>query len=329
MKRFLTFNFLIIFVGLIFISSVYAQRSYPTIWWVNGNGYTGTLQYRVNYTNNKVNGTLLGTPVSGYLVGRHIVLHRYPQGKTQIWEGWIMDQTRGAPGLISYKREYFIAGEIVENGEKIYPWYALPKRALGHRPRPAIKSSIIYANQWQKHRLGLCSASIAPGKICVNSMKPGGAWLTTNRPYNFLSNYTVEFEIKLRHRDNHWLVLYSDGFLFLVIDWGTTLKHYQLGKPYNVSRPIANLKAGVWNSIRMDAYPKRRTFDLFVNGQKVSSAYNVTVPNQFYTQNQFVDCNNCIVVGDPDDITYKGGLYNRGSACWRKFKITEKLKPGI
>ena len=98
--------------------------AYPTSWWVNGNGYTGYLIYRVDSSTNKVKGKLLGTNVEGYLVGRHLVLHRYPQGNSQVWEGHIMDKRLGA-NIPSYNSDYFIAGTISVNGEQDYPWFAV------------------------------------------------------------------------------------------------------------------------------------------------------------------------------------------------------------
>lgn len=97
-------------------------------WQVNGNGYTGLLVYNVNPQTMRVNGLLLGTPVEGYKVGRHLVLHRYPQGKSQIWDGWEMDSRLGAPSLSSYSKQPFLAGTISEHkaGDSLSPWYAVP-----------------------------------------------------------------------------------------------------------------------------------------------------------------------------------------------------------
>jgi len=83
--------FLVVAVAL-FTPCLAQSAVLPTTWQVNGNGYTGILVIsRFNAATNEVSGTLLGKPVRGYLVGRHLVLHRYPQGRTQIWDGWILD----------------------------------------------------------------------------------------------------------------------------------------------------------------------------------------------------------------------------------------------
>lgn len=103
-------------------------NSWQHKWQVNGNGYTGLLVYNVNAQTMRVNGLLLGTPVEGYKVGRHLVLHRYPQGKSQIWEGWELDSSLGAPNLPSYSQTRFMAGTISEHKARnsLSPWYALP-----------------------------------------------------------------------------------------------------------------------------------------------------------------------------------------------------------
>ena len=120
-------------------------QSYPKTWQVNGNGYTGLLILQsVDQVSGKVSGTLLGTPVEGYLVGRHIVLHRYPQGSTQIWEAWIMDPKLGAAGQAYYDGSYFMAGYVSENGgsvDGVYPWYGLALSQAGPNTNPNTNSN--------------------------------------------------------------------------------------------------------------------------------------------------------------------------------------------
>jgi len=115
----------------------------PTTWQVNGNGYTGILVLsRIDAATNEVSGTLLGTPVRGYLVGRHLVLHRYPQGRTQIWDGWILDPKLGAHGQPYYNGTLIIAGLISEDKgpvDGVYPWYAV---AQGTAPPPVVSNLI-------------------------------------------------------------------------------------------------------------------------------------------------------------------------------------------
>ena len=47
-----------------------ALAQYPTQWHVSGNGYVGLLIYTVDPGTFKVQGTLLGTPCEGMMVGR-------------------------------------------------------------------------------------------------------------------------------------------------------------------------------------------------------------------------------------------------------------------
>ncbi len=136
-----------ILIGLVFaaaMSPLCPGQGLPTTWQVNGNGYTGLLVLTtVNATTNEVNGTLLGTPVRGYLVGRHLVLHRFPQGSTQIWDGWILDPKLGAAGQSYYNGTPIIAGLISEDKgavDGVYPWYAV---AQGTAPPPPVATSLI------------------------------------------------------------------------------------------------------------------------------------------------------------------------------------------
>ena len=102
------------------------SSKYPTSWEVNCNGYVGQLKYTVDPNTDKVTGTLLGTAVEGFIVDRHLVLHRFPKGRTQIWDGWIIDRTLGAKGEPYYKEDYFLAGTGSQSLGKIdgvYPWY--------------------------------------------------------------------------------------------------------------------------------------------------------------------------------------------------------------
>ncbi len=78
MKSIKTVHLIAVFIFIVLLFTVDYGFTFPTSWWVNGNGYTGYLTYRINPSNNRVKGKLLNTPVNGYPFGRHIVLHRYP-----------------------------------------------------------------------------------------------------------------------------------------------------------------------------------------------------------------------------------------------------------
>ncbi len=138
---------ILILTLILFSTSLFA---FPTSWWVNGNGYTGLLTYKVNPNNNKVTGKLLGTPVEGYLVGRHLVLHRYPNGKTQIWEGWIKD-SRLKGNIPSYNNDYFLAGTISVKNNGLYPWFGIALGKTAGVPNTnTIENSIITNGSFEK-----------------------------------------------------------------------------------------------------------------------------------------------------------------------------------
>jgi hypothetical protein len=95
-------------------------QAFPTQWWVNGNGSTGTLEYEVEF-GNQINGRLLGDAVSGFLQGRHLVLFR--EGRyEQVWEGWIMDLRGPNRRDSNYSDEMIIAGTYTD-GTDTYPWF--------------------------------------------------------------------------------------------------------------------------------------------------------------------------------------------------------------
>ena len=109
-------------------SSLPTTSSFPTKWKVNCNGYTGWLIYSVDPNTGRLTGTLLGTKVEGYLIDRRILLHRYPQGKMQTYEGWIMDKQLGAPGEPYYDNTWIISGSISQSGAGVdgeFPWYGI------------------------------------------------------------------------------------------------------------------------------------------------------------------------------------------------------------
>jgi len=100
----------------------------PTKWKVNCNGYVGWLTFSVDQRTSRLTGTLLGTPVEGYLIGRRILLHRYPEGKMQTYVGWIIDKRLGAPGEPYYDESWIISGSISQSGAGIdgdFPWYGV------------------------------------------------------------------------------------------------------------------------------------------------------------------------------------------------------------
>jgi len=104
------------------------SETFPTRWWVNGNGQTGLLIYSVDPKTNKVTGTLLGVPVEGCLVGRHLVLMPQSRGN-QVWDGWMMDRQHAGEVPID-KCDYFIAGTFSRDGGGPYPWYGIQEGSI-------------------------------------------------------------------------------------------------------------------------------------------------------------------------------------------------------
>jgi choice-of-anchor C domain-containing protein len=547
-----------------------AQGQYPTQWHVNGNGYVGLLIYTVDPATFKVQGTLLGTPCEGMMVGRRLILHRTPRG-SQIWEGWIMDARLGAQGQPYYRGEYFIAGTISEEkaGNSLYPWYGVPTSAGpppwnsgagggqftgvggqiggggqpgigggqsgftgGGQPGigsgqpgigsgqpgvgsgqpgvgsgqpgvpggnlvvngsfeqgPAVGSFLTLAagagtlpgwtvtkgtvdisgtylvagdgarsidligtpgaggirqiintvpgqsyllsfyvagncsggekvkqmrvvagsankilsfdttghtNQqpgwvrqeltfqansartalefsdpgppgtgvrygmaldnvavvpaatggqvgaggsgsltlppptsagggsgnwalnpggWTPAQSGVGKCLQAGGQLCIESKGAGGAYFTMRRQYSVERDYTVSFEAKLNATDNHWVVLYSDGFVFLNIDWGTDFKHTQGSGGLGAA---GRLEASRWYTIRADAHPGKGTFDVYLDGAKVSSAQGIKFPLLHHDlAGPPALSPDVIFIGDND-----GGAYNHGSVCWRNIRVS-------
>jgi hypothetical protein len=171
---------------LLFVNST-AASAFPVTWWVNGNGYTGLLLYRTNPSTGRIKGILLNTPVEGYIVGRHIVLHRYPQGKRQLWEGWIMDRRLGA-SIPSYKKDYFIAGTISVNGDQVYPWFGIEKGKTGGVPNT--NNTTNTHNNYPKKNIFSCKHKDNQEKGCC-CFKGAHTYLFNSR---YIQNVLVEFD---------------------------------------------------------------------------------------------------------------------------------------
>ena len=168
------------------------------------------------------------------------------------------------------------------------------------------------------------------GTLAVSSMTPGAAWFHRDRPYSQARPYSVEFDARITERDNHWMTLYSDAFLYLVVDWGTEVKHWQPGLAYGISSGLATFEPDRWYRIRMEARPAEREFDVYIDGRKVSTARNLTPPHISHVDQipgQTVG-QDMIWLGDADDLRYRGGAYNRGAAEWRNFQFYQAPPEG-
>lgn len=170
---------------------------------------------------------------------------------------------------------------------------------------------------WQPVFSGGNSVDIGADDICISAMRHGTGFATKRRPYDFSRDYTVAFDFQLREKDNHWLVLYSDTFVHLHIDWGTDL--FFLG-PSNTK--IMNMEVGRWYHVEVTARPGRKSFDIDIDGNRVKTATHVT-PGSLDTgpgrgtSGTDGALGEWIYVGD-----FQNTTYNRGSACWKNIALT-------
>ncbi len=98
-------------------------------WDVNLDGTVGRLHLAAA-PGGRLEGTLLGAPVTGALTGRRIVLLRSSGKGQEIWEGWV--GTTVPPGADAAP----MAGSATIPGRDVpVPWFATPQPA-GHEPPP-------------------------------------------------------------------------------------------------------------------------------------------------------------------------------------------------
>lgn len=221
------------------------------------------------------------------------------------------------------------AVEISDSG-KIRPGGILPQPTQDKPNLPNDQQSLVSSNKifhfaadsWQPHSLteGRCTSQ--QNQLCIDAMHPGGAWFTTRRPYEFANDYTVRFDVKLNTSDNHFPILYSDGFIYVMIDWGTRLGHYQPGRSYNL-KDIVNLQQGRWYKIRIEAHPSQKTFDLYLDNRLISTATGIIPFKNYHTTSPQITDSGVIWLGDADSVAYRGGRYNRGSLCWKNITVTQ------
>jgi hypothetical protein len=164
-----------------------SKVDFPTRWEVNCNGYIGILEYTVDPVTDRVKGTLLGTDVEGYLVDRHLVLHRFPQGRTQIWDGWIIDKSLGSPGQPYYEDKYFISGtgsQSMGNIDGIFPWYGTEIKATTGGKDPV--AGVLDGLRWEM-------PCIADGRVCSAKVQKPTETATLGGDPNQLYDVTLRF----------------------------------------------------------------------------------------------------------------------------------------
>lgn len=176
---------------------------------------------------------------------------------------------------------------------------------------------------WLAHATGESTASNDGGVLAVDAMKSGGAWFTLPRPYGLDADYSVEFDFQLREANGHWLTLYSDGMIYLSMDWGTSLVHHQPGMSWEQTGSLARFDLNRWYSIKLDASPARGTVDIWIDGEKAGSATGLKPVLAWHTLSPHTKDPNMIFVGNadaPGDVNAEG-TYNCGRGSWRNFKV--------
>ncbi len=297
----------------------------PSTWETNVNGYTGLfVVQQFDQNTNAISGTILNTPFSGFMIDRHIQFYR--AGTKQMYDGWVLDPNLGAHGQPYYDGTLVISGLVSEGKggiDGVYPWSATIQ---GGSIIPPVAGVInLNPDQWTGHKNGQGMYSQGNNELCIESMNPGGSWFSIKRTYGFDNDYTVEFDVKLNTANNHFPILYSDGFVFVDIDWGTDIGHAQPGASYNLRNNLANLEVGKWHGVKVMAYPSKGTFDLYLDGRKLSTATGIVYPLPHHTNTtkaKLQGDSNVIWLGDADDSSYLGGAYNRGNVCWRNIRVT-------
>ncbi len=161
------------------------EEGLPYHWYVNANGAEGTLDISTA-AGGQVSGRLLGSPVSGWLVGRHLVLVRRGETGDETWEGWI-----ATPEHVSATGQPVIAGTFIRPGaDGPLPWFGAA-RPLGElapaasppEPAPVASPSLPAVNQPRPR----AAESQAPGPRTAPRLPTGqpaiaGTWQTPDGP---------------------------------------------------------------------------------------------------------------------------------------------------
>ena len=177
----------------------------------------------------------------------------------------------------------------------------------------ARKTAAAQRPEWKLVKAGRSDIEIGVDRIHVDSMSFGRAYAWRPRPYKHDRDYVVSFEFRLEATTNHYLTLYDDGFIHVLVDWGTQLKHVQPGMRFNLTRRLVHLDVGKWHRFRISAYPSRKTFYVYVDGKFVSAATDVE-PGRLPRPS--VGGEDRILLGDDEDRDY-----NRGVGTWRKLSF--------
>lgn len=124
----ITLLILVILAGAGFI-----QAQGPTYHWqVNANGSEGSLDLSTE-SGAQISGTLLGSPVEGWLVGRHLVLIRQGSAGPETWEAWL-----ATPENVQGDDKPILAGTFLRSGGGgLLPWFGTSQYQLSATEAPA------------------------------------------------------------------------------------------------------------------------------------------------------------------------------------------------
>ncbi len=171
---------------LIALSASAASDGLPYSWYVNANGAEGSLQI-ATAPGGQVTGTLMGSPVTGWLVGRHLVLARHTSNGDETWEGWIATAKNVHDG-----NRPVIAGTIIRPGQEgPLPWFGAarsleqvmaaapppPAAPVQKAPRVTASPSGSTASQTTAAR-----RQAGPPRLPTGQPDVGGIWQTPDGP---------------------------------------------------------------------------------------------------------------------------------------------------
>lgn len=162
-----------------------ASDGLPYSWYVNANGAEGSLQI-ATAPGGQVTGTLMGEPVTGWLVGRHLVLARHTSDGDESWEGWIATAENVHDG-----ERPVIAGTIIRPGQDgPLPWFgaarSLEQVMATAPPPPAAPPSVPRVTSSQPSapasRAATARRPTTPPRLATGQPDVGGTWQTPDGP---------------------------------------------------------------------------------------------------------------------------------------------------
>lgn len=170
---------------------------------------------------------------------------------------------------------------------------------------------------WETKFTGGNNVNISGEQVCIDAMQPGVGFATRPRAHDISKDYTVSFEFKINTDNNHLLIIYYDEFAYVGIEWKTDLKLLQQGELYTNTQTLAKMEPDKWYQFRIEAHPGQKSYDLFLDGQKLGAATNLEPGMRVPGAPSYED----VAVGGFLIGDFEPAAKNRGNACWRNFKF--------